>query len=60
MTTLDEATFERVEQLPRSADEHVAWIRERVGAEDRAQAVGSRWSLTLHGHVRRSSTQGCR
>lgn len=24
---LDEATFERVEQLPRSADEHVAWIR---------------------------------
>jgi hypothetical protein len=24
---LDEATFERVEQLPLSADEHVAWIR---------------------------------
>ena len=24
---LDEATLERVEQLPRSADEHVAWIR---------------------------------
>ena len=24
---LDEATFERVAQLPQSADEHVAWIR---------------------------------
>ena len=59
---LDEETWERVAELPRSADEHVAWIREveeARAARAALQALGGRAELSTAG-TPGSSTQGCR